>query len=104
MTVKEPGYGVRITQQELELLYDAKYSSHTIPEAYERLMLDCINGDQQHFVRRDELKYASAWPCTSGSCGLTGLLWPASSFQSGVDNLHSPLALHRCRRHPSGAV
>ena len=57
MTVKEPGYGVRITQQELELLYATKYNSQDIPEAYERLMLDCINGDQQHFVRRDELKY-----------------------------------------------
>ncbi|PAL80153.1 hypothetical protein CEJ83_19825, partial [Acinetobacter baumannii] len=31
----------------------------TIPEAYERLILDTIRGDQQHFVRRDELK--AAW-------------------------------------------
>ncbi|KAL0377338.1 UNVERIFIED_CONTAM: Glucose-6-phosphate 1-dehydrogenase, cytoplasmic isoform [Sesamum radiatum] len=30
-----------------------------IPEAYERLILDTIKGDQQHFVRRDELK--AAW-------------------------------------------
>lgn len=30
-----------------------------IPDAYERLILDCIHGDQQHFVRRDELR--AAW-------------------------------------------
>ncbi|CAH8267347.1 unnamed protein product, partial [Arabidopsis lyrata] len=28
----------------------------SILEAYERLILDIIRGDQQHFVRRDELK------------------------------------------------
>ena len=27
-----------------------------MPEAYERLILDCMNGNQQHFVRRDELR------------------------------------------------
>lgn len=27
-----------------------------IPEAYERLILDAIQGNQQHFVRRDELR------------------------------------------------
>jgi glucose-6-phosphate 1-dehydrogenase len=27
-----------------------------IPEAYERLILDAVTGNQQHFVRRDELR------------------------------------------------
>ena len=27
-----------------------------IPEAYERLILDAVLGNQQHFVRRDELR------------------------------------------------
>jgi glucose-6-phosphate 1-dehydrogenase len=27
-----------------------------VPEAYERLILDAMNGNQQHFVRRDELR------------------------------------------------
>jgi len=56
MTVKKPGMKLAITQSELELQYAHKYEDVTIPEAYERLILDCINGDQQHFVRRDELK------------------------------------------------
>lgn len=59
MTVKEPGLGMELAQSELELLYTEKYEDTPIPEAYERLILDCINGDQQHFVRRDEL--VAAW-------------------------------------------
>lgn len=43
-------------QGELELAYNMKYDDVVIPDAYERLILDGINGDQQHFVRRDELK------------------------------------------------
>ena len=30
-----------------------------IPDAYERLLLDAVRGDQSHFVRRDELR--AAW-------------------------------------------
>mmetsp|Transcript_10290 Transcript_10290/g.19471 ORF Transcript_10290/g.19471 Transcript_10290/m.19471 type:complete len:529 (-) Transcript_10290:118-1704(-) len=56
MTVKDPGMRLAITQGELELAYNMKYDDVVIPDAYERLILDCINGDQQHFVRRDELK------------------------------------------------
>ena len=59
MTVKEPGLETTITQSEMELLYTDKYVNAVIPEAYERLILDCIYGDQQHFVRRDELQ--AAW-------------------------------------------
>ena len=59
MTVKEPGLETSITQSEMELLYTHKYVHQKIPEAYERLILDCILGDQQHFVRRDELQ--AAW-------------------------------------------
>jgi len=59
MTVKEPGLDMNLAQSELELLYTTRYQRVLIPEAYERLILDCINGDQQHFVRRDEL--VAAW-------------------------------------------
>lgn len=36
-----------------------RYADVHIPDAYERLILDVIRGDQQHFVRRDELR--AAW-------------------------------------------
>ncbi|PON95275.1 glucose-6-phosphate dehydrogenase [Trema orientale] len=59
LTVKQPGLEMSTVQSELDLSYGQRYHSVTIPEAYERLILDTIRGDQQHFVRRDELK--AAW-------------------------------------------
>ncbi|KAM7278376.1 hypothetical protein ACFE04_005510 [Oxalis oulophora] len=59
LTVKQPGLEMSTVQSELDLSYTQRYQGVTIPEAYERLILDTIRGDQQHFVRRDELK--AAW-------------------------------------------
>ncbi|KAF5457341.1 hypothetical protein F2P56_021450 [Juglans regia] len=59
LTVKQPGLEMLTVQSELDLSYRQRYQGVTIPEAYERLILDTIRGDQQHFVRRDELK--AAW-------------------------------------------
>lgn len=58
LTVKQPGLEMSTTQSELDLSYQQRYQGITIPEAYERLILDTIRGDQQHFVRRDELRVA----------------------------------------------
>ncbi|KAK6913025.1 Glucose-6-phosphate dehydrogenase, NAD-binding [Dillenia turbinata] len=58
LTVKQPGLEMQTVQSELDLSYGQRYQGTTIPEAYERLILDTIRGDQQHFVRRDELKVA----------------------------------------------
>nr|BAK22407.1 glucose-6-phosphate dehydrogenase [Nicotiana benthamiana] len=59
LTVKKPGLEMSTVQSELDLSYGQRYQGVVIPEAYERLILDTIRGDQQHFVRRDELK--AAW-------------------------------------------
>ncbi|CAA3004749.1 glucose-6-phosphate 1-dehydrogenase, cytoplasmic isoform [Olea europaea subsp. europaea] len=59
LTVKQPGLEMSTAQSELDLSYRQRYQGVVIPEAYERLILDTIRGDQQHFVRRDELK--AAW-------------------------------------------
>lgn len=59
LTVKQPGLEMSTIQSELDLSYKQRYHEIVIPEAYERLILDTIRGDQQHFVRRDELK--AAW-------------------------------------------
>ncbi|XP_042498801.1 glucose-6-phosphate 1-dehydrogenase, cytoplasmic isoform-like [Macadamia integrifolia] len=58
LTVKKPGLEMSTIQSELDLSYGQRYQGVPIPEAYERLILDTIRGDQQHFVRRDELKVA----------------------------------------------
>ncbi|AQK72372.1 Glucose-6-phosphate 1-dehydrogenase [Zea mays] len=59
LTVKKPGLEMATEQSELDLSYGMRYNGVKIPEAYERLILDTIRGDQQHFVRRDELR--AAW-------------------------------------------
>ncbi|GFY88104.1 glucose-6-phosphate dehydrogenase 2 [Actinidia rufa] len=55
---KVPGLGMRLDRSNLNLLYAARYSKE-IPDAYERLLLDAVEGERRLFIRSDEL--ASAW-------------------------------------------
>ncbi|KAJ9563862.1 hypothetical protein OSB04_009022 [Centaurea solstitialis] len=55
---KVPGLGMRLDRSNLNLLYAARYSKE-IPDAYERLLLDAIEGERRLFIRSDELD--AAW-------------------------------------------
>ncbi|KAK4377092.1 hypothetical protein RND71_003388 [Anisodus tanguticus] len=55
---KVPGLGIRLDASNLNLLYSARYSKE-IPDAYERLLLDAIEGERRLFIRSDELD--AAW-------------------------------------------
>ncbi|GKU92817.1 hypothetical protein SLEP1_g6492 [Rubroshorea leprosula] len=55
---KVPGLGMRLDRSNLNLLYAARYSKE-IPDAYERLLLDAIEGERRLFIRSDEL--GAAW-------------------------------------------
>eukprot|EP00300_Choanocystis_sp_HF-7_P014184 c18598_g3_i2.p1 GENE.c18598_g3_i2~~c18598_g3_i2.p1 ORF type:complete len:525 (+),score=125.00 c18598_g3_i2:226-1575(+) len=55
INTKTPGLQNVPCVSELNLTYADRHSDVAIPEAYERLLLDLINGDHQNFVRRDEL-------------------------------------------------
>ncbi|KAK4488744.1 hypothetical protein RD792_004527 [Penstemon davidsonii] len=55
---KVPGLGMRLDRSNLNLLYKARYSKE-IPCAYERLLLDAIEGERRLFIRSDELD--AAW-------------------------------------------
>ncbi|KAL6766229.1 GLD1 [Auxenochlorella protothecoides x Auxenochlorella symbiontica] len=57
--VKKPGLDTEPVISELDLDYHSRYPDVIIPDAYPKLILDAIRGDQQHFVRRDELR--AAW-------------------------------------------
>jgi len=56
---KTPGMSFSLEETELDLTYNSRYKSARLPDAYERLILDCFVGSQMHFVRTDEL--AEAW-------------------------------------------
>ncbi|PIA25631.1 hypothetical protein AQUCO_11000038v1 [Aquilegia coerulea] len=55
---KVPGLGMRLDRSDLNLLYKSRYSKE-IPDAYERLLLDAIEGEHRLFIRSDELD--AAW-------------------------------------------
>lgn len=55
---KVPGLGMELGATDLNLRYAAAFPAQ-IPDAYERLLLDVIEGDRSLFIRADEL--AAAW-------------------------------------------
>ncbi|RLN41321.1 hypothetical protein C2845_PM01G17910 [Panicum miliaceum] len=55
---KVPGLGMRLDRSNLNLLYSERYRRE-IPDAYERLLLDAIEGERRLFIRSDELD--AAW-------------------------------------------
>ena len=61
MVNKTPGLGLETGVSELDLTYDERFPAAYIPDAYERLILDAIRGDQQHFVRRWGFVGFSVW-------------------------------------------
>ena len=61
---KEPGLdrdGVHLREVPLKLSLDAEFAGTRRRIAYERLLLDLIEGDQTLFVRRDEVEAQWTW-------------------------------------------
>ncbi|MCF6305189.1 MAG: glucose-6-phosphate dehydrogenase, partial [Rhodobacteraceae bacterium] len=63
MTIKEPGPGgMRLTEVPLDMSFaDALGPDIEATDAYERLIMDVIRGDQTLFMRGDEVEEAWAW-------------------------------------------
>jgi len=55
---KVPGLGMRLDSSNLNLFYSERYQRE-IPDAYERLLLDAMEGERRLFIRSDELD--AAW-------------------------------------------
>jgi glucose-6-phosphate 1-dehydrogenase len=53
--VKVPGTRLRVRPENMDFLYGAAFPSQS-PEAYERLLLDAMNGDPTLFTRNDEVE------------------------------------------------
>jgi len=88
LMIKDPGPGgLRLREVALNLSFAEAFQERT-PEAYERLLLDVVRGNQTLFMRRDELEQAWLWidpireawdnasdapqPYTAGTWGPTG--------------------------------
>lgn len=59
--IKDPGPGgMRLKNIPLDMSFEETFEGHT-PDAYERLLLDVIRGNQTLFMRRDEVEAAWKW-------------------------------------------
>ncbi len=54
---KEPGMRVQLEEVNMDFLYGTSFTQRS-PEAYERLLLDCLRGDASLFTRSDEVEYS----------------------------------------------
>ncbi|XWN33131.1 MAG: glucose-6-phosphate dehydrogenase [Devosia sp.] len=64
MTIKDPGPGgMRLTPAELDMTFADTLAATKLrmPDAYERLVMDVVRGDQTLFMRSDEVEAAWAW-------------------------------------------
>ena len=55
---KEPGVGMRTRSVDMEFHYEEDFGAGALPEAYERLLLDAMQGDAALFARADEIELA----------------------------------------------
>ena len=68
MNGKVPGGAMNIKPVALDFLYRTTFNAEP-PEAYERLLLDALKGDQTLFTRKDEVE--AAWKLVGGILGVT---------------------------------
>jgi glucose-6-phosphate 1-dehydrogenase len=55
---KRPGSGMRAEPVNMVFRYDTHFGDYALPDAYERLLLDAIQGDASLFARSDEIELA----------------------------------------------
>lgn len=56
--VKVPGQGVQRRSVRMDFRYGASFGTASLPDAYERLLLDAMLGDATLFARSDEIEHA----------------------------------------------
>jgi len=59
--VKEPGLTFDLSPQDLSFAFEESEMAEKVPDAYEKLLFDCIQGDQTLFVSTDEVEAAWAF-------------------------------------------
>ncbi len=88
---KSPGFGMKLEEKTLKFLYneneDESETSY-IPDAYERVLYDCIEGDQTLFASTDEV--SAAWrfitPILEGWNDLPMIIYKKKSDSENINN------------------
>ena len=61
MMTKDPGPGgLRLLPTDLDISFEQAFGTR-FPDAYERLLMDCVRGNPTLFMRRDEVEAAWSW-------------------------------------------
>ncbi len=55
------GLGIKLQKTRLDLSFSEAFKDERIPDAYERLLLETMQGDQSLFIHRDEVERAWRW-------------------------------------------
>ena len=84
LMLKDPGPGgMRLTYMPLDMSFSKAFGV-AVPDAYERLLMDVVRGNQTLFMRRDEVEAAWDWidPILEGwtSCQITPKPYPSGSW------------------------
>jgi hypothetical protein len=110
LTIKEPGLGVQPVPSEMELSgrwraeqRRKELAGEAPRRAYERLVLDVINGHQAHFVRGDELEAAWAIVDPINAAIETGAI-PVRTYPFGSRGPPEADELRRSTGHVACAV
>ncbi|WP_162935031.1 glucose-6-phosphate dehydrogenase [Pseudomonas cavernae] len=95
LMAKAPGKGMRLEPVELDLNLAQAFQQKRRWDAYERLLLDVIEGDSTLFMRRDEVEAAWAWvdPILLGWQEYYQSPRPYPAGSSGPEQAHSLLEL-----------
>ncbi|MEA2616991.1 MAG: glucose-6-phosphate 1-dehydrogenase [Chloroflexota bacterium] len=89
---KVPGQAMRIRTVNMDFLYGSSFLTQS-PEAYERLLLDCMLGDATLFAREDEVE--EAWRlCTAILDGWRAHPPPVDEFPNYEAGTWGPQAAH----------
>ncbi len=101
MTVKEPGPGgMRLIETPLDMSFAKALEPAGIrmPDAYERLLMDVIRGDQTLFMRGDEVEAAWAWADSIIAAWAAAARQPSPYDSGGSGPEDALMLLHRDER------
>jgi glucose-6-phosphate 1-dehydrogenase len=84
--------GMQLRSGPLQLNFSTTYKSARIPDAYERLLLEVMRGNQNLFVRKDEIEHAWQW-CDQLIDGWKKLGDPPKPYVAGTWGPMSSIAL-----------
>lgn len=96
VTIKEPGPGgMRLLDVPLDMSFAEALGDNNVPDAYERLIMDVIRGNQTLFMRGDEVEAAWAWtdPIIEGWVSRHDVPKPYDPGSAGPDD--SLMLMHR---------